>query len=557
VAETAHFSNVVVTADGQKLSAEMYAALNLVRVEESVQLPDAFTIRFNDPHFELFDQTTFTIGSRIEIAFAGQGGEPTPVTAGEVTAIAVEQGAGGRHELVLSGLDVTHRLVKGPKTRSFLQMTDADIVGQIADEHGFDADIDATGEVNDYVLQTSQSDYAFLKARAERIGFDVWVADNTLFFKEEPRASLPPPELRWGENLHKFKVRFSSSERCDEVTVRGWDPVGKVAIVGRATEGEVGTTARAAQEMTSAARDGFGRVGRFAGQFPVTTQAEADALAQSLLLKASGDEVLARGECSGDPLVSAGATVRIACVGARLAGDYKITSVEHVYGAGSPYTTRFVCGGKDPSTLADHVGAGGGNGANGGAQKSRWGSLVVGIVTNNDDADRLGRVKVKFPSLTDEDESTWAKLAAPGAGRSRGFQAIPEVNDEVLVGFEHDDKHRPIVLGGLWNREDPPPEEVVEGGKVASRFWTSRNGHRVALRDDEGKPGEVLLAIGDGDSRLSLKNDESRLEADQRLFVTAQQIQIDATQKLVLTAPQIEISGSAEVKVAGGIVRIN
>ena len=168
----------------------------------------------------------------------------------------------------------------------------------------------------------------------------------------------------------------------------------------------------------------------------------------------------------------------------------------------------------------------------------------------------LGRW-LKFPSLTDQDESTWAKLAAPGAGKSRGLQVIPEVNDEVLVGFEHDDKHRPIVLGGMWNREDPPPEDVVKRGKVVSRFWTSRNGHRIALRDDEDKPGEVLLAIGDGDSRLSLKNDESTLEADKRLVVKARQIQIDATHKLVLTAPQIEISGSAEVKVSGGIVRIN
>jgi phage protein D/phage baseplate assembly protein gpV len=557
VPDTAHFSNVLIKADGEKLSPELYAALNLVRVDESVQLPDAFTIRFNDPHFELVDQMKFKIGSKIDIAFAGAGTEPTTVTSGEVTAISVEQGAGGRHELVLSGLDVTHRLVKGPKTRSFLQMTDADIVNQIADEHGFESDIDPTGEVNDYVLQTSQSDYAFLKARAERIGFDVWVSDNKLHFKQQPRAALAPGELRWGENLHKFKVRFSSSERCDEVMVRAWDPMAKVAIVGRATEGDLGTTAPAASEMTSAARNGFGEVSRFAGQFPVTTQAEADALAQSLLLKASGEEVVARGEASGDPLISAGATVRIACVGSKLSGDYRITSVEHVYGAGSPYTTRFVCGGKEAGSFADLMGAGGANGGQGAGAKSGWGSLVVGVVTNNEDADRLGRVKVKFPSLTDQDESTWAKVLAPGGGRSRGFQALPEVNDEVLVGFEHDDKHRPIVLGGLWNQEDPPPEDVVRDGKVESRFWTSRNGHRVALHDYDGTPGEILLAIGDGNSRVSIKSDESTVEAEQKLLVTGQRIEIEAAQSLVLSAPQIEISGSAEVKIAGGTVRIN
>jgi phage protein D/phage baseplate assembly protein gpV len=554
VAEIAHFSNVVVTAAGRPLSQELYAALVLVRVEESVQLPDAFTIRFADPHFELFDAATFEIGSPVEIAFAS-GGDPTTVTSGEVTAISVEQGAGGRHELVLSGLDVTHRLAKPPKTRSFLQMTDADIAEQIASEHGYDAEIDATGEVNEYVLQTSQSDFAFLRARAARIGFDVWIAQGKLFFKEQPRAAADPPELRWGDNLHRFKVRFSSAERCDEVVVRGWDPVGKAAVVGRATEGDAGTTAPAAGAMTAAARNGFGEVTRFAGQFPVSTQAEADALASSLMLKASGEEVIARGEASGDPLIAAGATVRISAMGAKLSGEYRITSVEHFYGAGSPYTTRFVCGGKDAGSFADLVGAS--RGGTLGTAGTGWGSLVVGVVTNVDDPEGLARVKVKFPSLTDQDESAWAKLLAPGAGPSRGLQAIPEVNDEVLVGFEHDDKHRPIVLGGLWNREDAPPEEVVEGGVVAARAWVSRNGHRVVLRDQDGGPGEVLVAVGDGTSKLSVERDETVLEGEQRLAVTAREIEIRAAQSLVLRAPRVEIAGDAEVKVTGGTVRIN
>jgi uncharacterized protein involved in type VI secretion and phage assembly len=553
VADDAHLSNVTISLDGQPLSQELYAKLNLVRVEESVQLPDAFVIRLGDPHFELFDQMKFKVGSKVDIAFTGKG-EPVTVTKGEVTALSVEQGTGGRHELVLSGLDISHRLVKGPKTRSFQQMTDADIVSQVAGEHGFDSDIDPTGEVNEYVLQTSQSDYAFLKSRAERIGFDMWIADEVLHFKKEPRATAAPPALRWGENLHKFKVRFSSTERADEVTIRGWDPVRKMAIVGRAEQGDNGTTAAAGAEVADSAKSGFGRVARFAGQFPVTSQAEADALAKSLLLKASGEEVIARGEASGDPLIAAGSTVQVSSMGEKLSGEYRITSVEHVYGAGSPYVTRFVCGGKEPGTFTDLLGATS-NGS--GGEKKGWGSLVVGLVTNNDDAQRLARVKVKFPSLTEQDESTWARLLAPGAGPSRGLLAIPEVGDEVLVGFEHDDKHRPIVLGGLWNQEDPPPEDVIEGGKVKSRDWKSRNGHHISLRDEDRGPGEILLEVSDGASKLSIKKDETVLEGEQSVTVRGQRIQVEALQTLVLSAPQIEITGSGEVKVTGGIVRIN
>src|SRR5207249_4731993 len=100
-----------------------------------------------------------------------------------------------------------------------------------------------------------------------------------------------PPPLVWGKNLLRFAVRFASTEHCDEVQIRGWDPVGKRKITGRATTGEPGTDAAAAQEMAAAARRGFGQVKRSAGQFPVTDQAGADAMATSLLLRASGEEV--------------------------------------------------------------------------------------------------------------------------------------------------------------------------------------------------------------------------------------------------------------------------
>lgn len=550
MAEDRRLDGVVVSAGGSALPAEVHELLTLVRVEESVQLPDAFSLRFDDPHFALFDDDRFTLGTRIEIAFRAEG-DLVVVTSGEVTAISVEPGAGGRHELVLSGLDVSHRLTRGPRTRSFLQVTDADIVGRIAGDHGLDADIDATREVHPYVLQTAESDYAFVARRARRIGFDAWVADRTLSFKQKPRSPVTPPALRWGENLTAFRVRFASAERCDEVTVRGWDPVAKQTVIGRAGTPDYGTTAPAAEEMARAARSAFGQTSREAGQFPVTTQAEADALAGSLLLRTSGGEVVARGEATGDPLLAAGAEVTIERVGSRLSGRYRLTSVEHVYGTGAPYTTRFVCGGKEPAALVDLLGGGGA------ADLGRaWSNLVPAIVTNSDDPLRLGRVKVLLPTLSGQDESTWARLVAPGAGPRRGLQCVPEVGDEVLVGFGNGDLHDPLVLGGLWNRSDAPPEsEAVKGGEVGTRVWRSRNGHHLAFTDD--RTGEIALGLGDAESSLILTRADSTLAGERTLTVKGQQVEVRADRKLVLSAPQIEITADAEVKVSGAMIRLN
>ncbi|MDQ3735388.1 MAG: VgrG-related protein [Actinomycetota bacterium] len=556
MADDRRLAGASLTVDGAPLPTELYAALALVKVEESVHLPDAFTVRFEDPHFDHFDSQRFKVGGRIGISFQGSA-DLVEVSSGEITALCVEQGTGGRHELVLTGFDVGHRLARGPKSRSFQQMTVADIAGQIADEYGLDADISATSEVLDHVLQSSETDFAFLRRLAGKVGFDFWITERTLHLRPQPTATGSPPTLVWGTNLTVFRARLSSSEHCEEVVVRGWDPVGRRALIGRAVEGEPGTSAPVGTQLAEDTRNGFGQVRRFAGQFPVSTQSEADALASSLLLRSSGDEIAVRGTAQGDPRLAAGAEVQIDGVGERLSGKYVLTSVEHVYGGSAPYLTRFWSGSKEPSGFVDLVGAGGGTGGAAAGRGGRgWGDLAVGIVTNSDDPMRLGRVRVKFPTLTEDDESTWARVVGVGAGPTRGLQCLPSVADEVLVGFEHGDTGRPVVIGGLWNGEDKPPDgEYVVDGEIQAWTWTSRSGHSVVLRDDPDK--SITVRIGDGDSKLVLTKDKTTLAGENKVEITGAQIAVTAQQSLKLDAPTIEISGSSRVKVSGGMIELN
>jgi hypothetical protein len=357
--------------------------------------------------------------------------------------------------------------------------------------------------------------------------------------------------VRWGENLTGFRVRFASSEHCDEVVVKAWNPVDKRAITGRATTGDPGTDAPVADEMAGAARHAFGRITRTAGQFPANSQAEADAVATSLLLRASGGAVVLRGDATGNPWLGAGDEVALERVGRRLSGNYRVTSVEHVYGADRPYTTRFVCGGKDAADMTDLL-----NSSAADLGRRGWGSLVIGLVTNNDDPDKLGRVKVRFPTLSDADESTWARVATPGGGAQRGLQWLPEVGDEVLVGFELDDKTRPMILGGLWSRKDKPPQaDATQGGQTTLRLLASRKNHRVVLTDDP--KSAVDLTLGDSKSALHLEKAESSLNGEQKLQITGATIEIKATQKLVIEAPQIEVTARSELKLTGKPIRLN
>jgi phage baseplate assembly protein V len=119
--------------------------------------------------------------------------------------------------------------------------------------------------------------------------------------------------------------------------------------------------------------------------------------------------------------------------------------------------------------------------------------LVEGIVVDNVDPEKLGRVKVKFPTLPEAPESTWARLAMPMAGRERGWMTIPEVDDEVLVSFVHGNHDNAVVVGSLYNGVDTPPY-ANEDEENNLRVFQSRSGHRLTFDDTKGEERMELIS---------------------------------------------------------------
>ena len=119
--------------------------------------------------------------------------------------------------------------------------------------------------------------------------------------------------------------------------------------------------------------------------------------------------------------------------------------------------------------------------------------LVEGIVVDNVDPEKLGRVKVKFPTLPETPESTGARLAMPMAGRERGWMTIPEIEDEVLVSFVHGNHDDAVVVGSLYNGVDTPPY-ANEDGDNNLRVFQSRSGHRFTFDDTKGEERMELIS---------------------------------------------------------------
>lgn len=182
----------------------------------------------------------------------------------------------------------------------------------------------------------------------------------------------------------------------------------------------------------------------------------------------------------------------------------------------------------------------------GGERAARFAGVVVGVVTNNQDPEKMGRVKVKFPWLSDEDESNWARVASPMAGKERGLFLLPEVDDEVLVAFEHGDPRFPYVVGSLWNGTDAPPAENADG-KNNVRVLKSRSGHVIRLTDEDGKE---KIEIIDKSEKNSIVIDTSQntltITTDKDIVLAA------AKGSIKLDAQKVEIKSSADTKIEAG-----
>jgi uncharacterized protein involved in type VI secretion and phage assembly len=197
----------------------------------------------------------------------------------------------------------------------------------------------------------------------------------------------------------------------------------------------------------------------------------------------------------------------------------------------------------------------------------RFFGVVVGIVTNNQDPENMHRIKVRFPWLSQDHESNWARVATPMAGNDRGVYFLPEVDDEVLVAFEHGCVEHPYVLGSLWNGKDAPPESN-EGGENNHRTLKSRSGHVVRLNDRAGnetveiidKSGRNKFVISTADNSITIEaqGDITIKSASGKLTLTANGIEIKSQAGVTVQAAQsMDLKASAQIIVKGAMINLN
>jgi phage baseplate assembly protein V len=154
-------------------------------------------------------------------------------------------------------------------------------------------------------------------------------------------------------------------------------------------------------------------------------------------------------------------------------------------------------------------------------KQGRMQGVVIGKVTDVKDPQNQGRVQVKFPWLDDTLQSTWASMVAPFAGNDRGMYFMPEVDDELVVAFEHGDFAHAYVLGAMWNGVSGPPSPDPR-----QRMIRSTNGHTIRFVDSTpngGNEGALIIEDAHG-NRVVMTNGVMRITAQSTLTIEADNI---------------------------------
>jgi phage protein D len=527
-----------------------------VRVQDSVSLPTAFSITFAPRELSrgldplAVEGVDPAIGAAVVISLgAPRDRQKQKFADGEITALEPNFAPEGIR-LVASGYDRSHRLHRNRKTRTFQQMTTSAIVQKVVKEVGLAARIEATTVTHAFVQQNNETDWEFIHRLASKLDYEVLMDGQVLRFRKIP-VTYEPLELEYGVNatngsavrLHAFYPRATAAQQVKEVVVRGWDPKQKQAIVGSATVQQRGSKIGLDRnEVLKKFGDGVITI----ADAPVATVEEATALAQSVGWYVGDGFVGAFGTSEGNPRIRAGATLKIKGLGAEFSGTYRCSATTHVYGGG--YSTSFEVLGRSPRDLLDLARP---------VTKNTWGdTLVVGVVTNNQDPDDGSRVRVKYPTLDDQNEGAWARVVAVGAGPSRGQLMLPQVGDEVLVGFEGGDPHKPYILGALWNGKDKPLKEhwdPKKSGKPDGSYVL-----RSPKHIDMAAVEEVVIKA-DKDMTVEVKGTSTETVEKTQQMTVKQSFKLDAATELTLVCGQAKIvlKKDGTINIEGGNVTVS
>jgi phage protein D len=348
---TAQLSHTLVTdfdilINGSPLSSEEETHIIDIMVDLDIAIPSMFSITLagsssrRDDLAWLDNEKLFSVGNTVEIRLGYYGDRLTSIFEGDLTGIEPEFAADRAPHLTLRGYDRRHRLQRGNQTRSFIKLKDSAIASTIASEVGLKANVKDSKIIHQYLLQSNQTNLAFLQERASLIGYEVLVEGKDFFFQPMGNGSGTSLTLDFAQDeLLTFYPRLSSMNQVTDFAVQGWNVKEKKAItikVGNVTSKMGGLVSGV--DLTKKA---FGGAIASTVDIPIFDQGEAKQIAEAQLNRTALALITGEGSCLGRTDLKPGQVIQMQGLGKRFSGQYYVTGVKHRLRPDQGYITTF------------------------------------------------------------------------------------------------------------------------------------------------------------------------------------------------------------------------
>jgi len=312
-----------------------------VQFKDSVKELSGFELILNNwddageggnPRFKYSDDDQLVkLGQRVELEL---GYEDAPglelMMIGEITALDPQFPASGAPTITVRGLDRIHRMRNRPKTRSWNHKTDYQIAQAIAKENEMGFDGDKTSPEHAVVPQNNLDNISFLLERAKRINYEVFARNDTLLFRRPRETKDAELALEWGTSLISFAPSLTLSRQISKVTVRFWDKKEGALVEKTVDRSKLASAVDKGKNAGQVLEEALGEAKEeVITREGITSEQDAQALAESVLLRSSYAFVTGTAQTVGLPKLRAGTTVELRKLGKNFDGKYYITESTH------------------------------------------------------------------------------------------------------------------------------------------------------------------------------------------------------------------------------------
>jgi len=514
--------------------------------------------------FGISDSASFLPGAQIEVR-AGYHGTEASVFKGIVVRHAIKVRRSGGSLLTVTCFDQALKLTYGRKS-AYLGKTDSDIFSTLIGDAGLTAKVTATTEQHDAVVRYYGTDWDFLVARAELNGHIVTVDGGTVTVGPPSTDSEPVLTARYGESVVDFDAEIDAGGQPSAVQCSAWDYTGQALASASSSEpalNEQGNLsgAKLAEVLGLPDRQLQSCVPLSSGQLTQWANAQ--------LLKARMARLRGRVTIDGNAAAAPGQTIQLEGLGKRFNGVAFISSVTHVLSDGD--WTSEVGFGLEPGWFGElhpDLAPPPASGWSGGVR----GLQIAKVRQIDQDPDGQTRVLVDVPAIGMEGDGIWCRLASGYATSNGGVFFVPELEDEVVLGFLNDDPAYPVVLGSLYSSQRSPPyaadapntykalvtkaqlKITMEDVKKIMTLETP-GGHKITLSDE----AKTLTVQDLNGNKLHMASSGITLDSVGNIDISAKgNITVSAQAQLKESGQAgAEFSSSAVVKVQGALVQIN